>query len=208
MPSTPDKFKLKKEPQQQRSRLLVDNICQATLSILNENGLSQLNTNSIAAKAGVDVASLYQFFPNKEAILFRIAEKWLGEFQSIYQRFSSDPALLALSWRDFFTRILHDWTLPDQAPKLRALQAFWVLYPEFKELENQQVDIHNRFFVEHFRRLNAKGSPAQWEQLSTYLFVVEDSISVAISQENPRYDQFMLDLYRDSFFFHAAKFLD
>lgn len=208
MISTPDKFKLKKEPQQQRSRLLVDNICQAALAILNENGLSQLNTNSIAAKAGIDVASLYQFFPNKEAILFRIAEKWLGEFQSIYQRFNSDPTLLALSWRDFFTHLLHDWTLPDQGPKLRALQAFWVLYPEFQELADRQLDIHNRFFVEHFRRLNAKGTATQWEQLATYLFLVEDSISEAMSLENPRYGQFMLDLYRDSFFFHAAKFLD
>lgn len=48
---------------------MVDAILEAAARILEDDGLGQLNTNAIAARAGVSVGSLYQYFPSKEAIL-------------------------------------------------------------------------------------------------------------------------------------------
>lgn len=56
-------------PQQDRSRFLVDVIRTAALQILREEGSDALTTNRIAEVAGVGVASVYQYFPNKEAVL-------------------------------------------------------------------------------------------------------------------------------------------
>ncbi|WKV52140.1 MULTISPECIES: TetR/AcrR family transcriptional regulator [Dickeya] len=59
----------RKMPVQARSRATVDAIIQASAYILNEHGWESLTTNAIAERAGVNISSLYQFFPNKEAII-------------------------------------------------------------------------------------------------------------------------------------------
>lgn len=64
MPSQP-----RRRPSQSRSKVLVDAIIEACRLILAEEGVEQLTTNRIAEVAGVTIGSLYQYFPNKEAIL-------------------------------------------------------------------------------------------------------------------------------------------
>lgn len=45
-------------------------ILEASARILESDGLQGFNTNAVAARAGVSIGSLYQYFPNKDAILF------------------------------------------------------------------------------------------------------------------------------------------
>ncbi|WP_437960199.1 TetR/AcrR family transcriptional regulator [Sorangium sp. So ce119] len=59
----------RKQPTQERSRATVEAILQATAYILVREGYARLTTNRVAQRAGVNVASLYQFFPSKEALL-------------------------------------------------------------------------------------------------------------------------------------------
>lgn len=61
--------KPRKAPGQQRSRETVAAIIEAAARILAEEGASGFNTNSVARRAGVSVGSLYQYFPNKEALV-------------------------------------------------------------------------------------------------------------------------------------------
>jgi AcrR family transcriptional regulator len=56
-------------PSQERSRATVDAILQAATHLLVKRGWEALTTNAIAERAGVNIASLYQFFPNKEAVV-------------------------------------------------------------------------------------------------------------------------------------------
>lgn len=67
--------KPRKQPLQARSRATVDAIMQASTYILNESGWGGLNTNAIAARAGVNIASLYQFFPNKQAVIAELQRR-------------------------------------------------------------------------------------------------------------------------------------
>lgn len=59
----------RKAPRQARSAATVDAILEASAHILREGGLGALNTNAAALRAGVSIGSLYQYFPNKDAIL-------------------------------------------------------------------------------------------------------------------------------------------
>lgn len=59
----------RRQPRQERSRATVDAITQAAAYILVKFGWDRLTTNAIAERAGVNVGSLYQYFPNKEAIV-------------------------------------------------------------------------------------------------------------------------------------------
>lgn len=67
----------RKEPQQARSSELVAAILEAAVQVLSEEGAARFTTARVAEKAGVSIGSLYQYFPNKASILFRLqSDEW------------------------------------------------------------------------------------------------------------------------------------
>lgn len=72
---------LRKSPRQKRAAATFEAIVEAAAHILRDEGAASLTTNAVAARAGVSIGSLYQYFPNKQAIVraliareFRLAE--------------------------------------------------------------------------------------------------------------------------------------
>jgi AcrR family transcriptional regulator len=65
----------RKAPRQRRSHHTVDRIVESAARIFDEAGYPSTTTNEIAAEAGVSIGSLYQYFPNKDAILVEIARR-------------------------------------------------------------------------------------------------------------------------------------
>src|SRR5215510_7358974 len=68
----------RKSPRQGRSIATVDAIFEATIQVLLSDGLIRLNTTRVAGRAGVSVGTLYQYFPNKQALLFAVMEQHLA----------------------------------------------------------------------------------------------------------------------------------
>ncbi|MBV6415500.1 MAG: hypothetical protein CMLOHMNK_00011 [Steroidobacteraceae bacterium] len=64
----------RKSPRQRRSRATVEFILEAARRILYGEGVRAITTRRVAEQSGVAVGSLYQYFPNREAILARLAE--------------------------------------------------------------------------------------------------------------------------------------
>src|SRR5262249_61214728 len=69
---------VRRTPRQERAQDTVQVIFEATARILQREGRAALNTNYIAECAGVSVGTLYQYFPNKEAILVAMARNELA----------------------------------------------------------------------------------------------------------------------------------
>jgi AcrR family transcriptional regulator len=68
----------RKQPQQARSTDLVAAILEAAIQVLAKEGAHRFTTARVAEKAGISVGSLYQYFPNKAAILFRLqSDEWV-----------------------------------------------------------------------------------------------------------------------------------
>ncbi len=67
----------RKSPRQARSNDLVAAVLDAAVQVLRKEGAQRFTTARVAERAGVSVGSIYQYFPNKAAILFRVqAEEW------------------------------------------------------------------------------------------------------------------------------------
>ena len=67
----------RKQPRQARSTELVAAILEAAVQVLAKEGAQRFTTARVADKAGVSVGSIYQYFPNKAAILFRLqSDEW------------------------------------------------------------------------------------------------------------------------------------
>jgi AcrR family transcriptional regulator len=73
----PPQISSRKQPKQARSTELVAAILEAAVQVLAKEGAARFTTARVAEKAGVSVGSVYQYFPNKAAILFRLqADEW------------------------------------------------------------------------------------------------------------------------------------
>ncbi|MFB2604273.1 TetR/AcrR family transcriptional regulator, partial [Rhizobium phaseoli] len=67
----------RKQPKQARSTELVAAILDAAAQVLAREGAHRFTTARVAERAGVSIGSLYQYFPNKAAILFRLqGDEW------------------------------------------------------------------------------------------------------------------------------------
>jgi len=59
----------RKQPRQRRAEATVEAILEAAAQLVARRGLAGFNTNAVAERAGVSIGSLYQYFPNKDAIM-------------------------------------------------------------------------------------------------------------------------------------------
>ncbi|MCX6402120.1 MAG: TetR/AcrR family transcriptional regulator [Propionibacteriales bacterium] len=67
---------MRKAPRQARSREMVERIISAGRSVLVKDGYDAFSTNRVATAAGVSPGSLYQYFPNKTAILDVVIDRY------------------------------------------------------------------------------------------------------------------------------------
>ena len=68
----------RKQPRQARARHTVDAIVEASARILEEQGHGGFNTNAVADLAGVSIGTLYQYFPDKDALLGALIARETG----------------------------------------------------------------------------------------------------------------------------------
>jgi AcrR family transcriptional regulator len=77
---------MRKEPRQARSRATVEAIVQAGAHILGARGWSGFTTNEVADAAGASIGSLYQYFPNKLALVAAIRRKHFDDVLAVLQQ--------------------------------------------------------------------------------------------------------------------------
>ena len=71
-------FEPRKTPIQARSTVTVESICEATIQVLLSHGIERFTTTRVAERAGVSVGTLYQYYPNKQSLLFAVLEHHLN----------------------------------------------------------------------------------------------------------------------------------
>jgi AcrR family transcriptional regulator len=69
----------RKIPVQARAAVTVEAIFEATIQVLLSHGTERLTTTRVAQRAGVSVGTLYQYFPNKQSLLFAVLEDHLDK---------------------------------------------------------------------------------------------------------------------------------
>jgi AcrR family transcriptional regulator len=72
-------IKPRKMPVQSRSKKRVESILEVTATLLVEGGYESLTAVGIAERAEIPVASLYQYYPNKEAVIYALCEDMVTE---------------------------------------------------------------------------------------------------------------------------------
>jgi AcrR family transcriptional regulator len=115
----------RKLPQQDRSRMTVEAILEATTHILTEEGYEKANTNRIAERAGISIGSLYQYFPNKESLMAALMERHSDEIAELVESKLKD---------------LFDAPLETAIPELvKAVIAAHAINPRLHQVLNEEI---------------------------------------------------------------------
>ena len=84
-PTMPTALTPRKSPRQTRSAVTVNAILDATARILVERGYAATSTNAVAERAGVSVGSLYQYFPNKDALVAALHARHGAQMKAVIE---------------------------------------------------------------------------------------------------------------------------
>jgi AcrR family transcriptional regulator len=86
----------RREPRQQRSRQTVEAVLDAVPRLLRRNGAHAITTNRVAEAAGVSIGSLYQYFPDKQAIFLALHDRHVDVVRQVIEQTMTDCALASI----------------------------------------------------------------------------------------------------------------
>ncbi|MFH8989429.1 TetR/AcrR family transcriptional regulator [Streptomyces sp. NPDC017940] len=153
MAADPRSLRARKQPRQARAELTRQRILAAAAHVFAEHGYAAGTTNRIAERARVSIGSLYQYYPNKDAILLDLVTRHLdaGAISLKERQDGEQPASLEAVLRAFVRAVI-DNHLDD--PKL--LQVMAEQTPRAPELlermarsEQEQVDFTRDLLARH-----------------------------------------------------------
>lgn len=138
---------LRKSPKQTRSADLVAAILDAAVQVLEKEGAQRFTTARVAERAGVSVGSLYQYFPNKAAILFRLQSDEWRQTRDLLNNILEDAKRSPL---DRLRALVHAFILSEceEAEVRKALNDAAPLYRDAPEAREAKANGDRTF--EHF----------------------------------------------------------
>ncbi len=157
----------RKSPRQLRSQHTVETILQATARVLATHGYAGTNTNLIAETAGVSVGSLYQYFPNKNALIAALHNRHDNQMLDVIDAVldSNPAATLRERVAAIVEAMLHAHLLE---PALhRVLEREFPLFDLPHEHSRADQDIHRR--MRHLLELHRAEIAQQDRDLATYV---------------------------------------
>lgn len=104
----PSPTPLRRTPMQQRSAQRVERMLEACAELIEEHGYDGVTTTLIAERAGVAVGSLYQFFPDKRAVVQALTARNLDHYLTAIKRRVGDSQFT--SWREAVDAALDIYT--------------------------------------------------------------------------------------------------
>jgi len=173
----------RKLPTQQRSKDKVERILVAAAEVLAESGYDQLKVVTIAKKAGAAVGSVYQFFPNKHAIMTTLVERWLavdnqsldtvesrvGQYNTVVDEFIDLAELLVASYKE--------------QKGLLALVSLCRNIPELHDMEERHDKQFARRLAKIITRHGVKGSTQERLALAGYYSIIVDATAISIASD-------------------------
>lgn len=170
---------MRRQPRQKRSREMVDRILEAAAATLVERGLEYTTTNHIADQAGVNIASLYHYFTNKEEVVAAVLE-W--QARKLMEGFTQQQNQLDLAHMPLSvlarTALLFTLHTLRADPVIGELAKHWnQLSPQYAMslLEQQLLDIGMAWF-----RANYRDYPQ--DDLHVRLFVLINSTMATLAR--------------------------
>ncbi len=138
------KTKMRRVPQRMRGRQRVETILAAAAAVFAEQGYEAATTNEIAARAATSIGSLYQFFPNKEALLQALIAQHREELRTLFANLLS-PDHITLPTAEFVDQVMD--ALADFGASHLGFKQFFLDPPASPGLAKMVADLDNEILT-------------------------------------------------------------
>jgi AcrR family transcriptional regulator len=125
----------RKKPEQKRAKENVERIFTATKQLIDEIGIDKISTNKIAEAAKISTGALYNFFPNKESILYAIANSWLENLRESYAQASPEKQGFTSPFEWIDNIALENIKQYQQSPLIAKYYNALTLIPDLRKLD-------------------------------------------------------------------------
>ena len=155
------KTEARTQPVQKRAQERRNQILGVTAELLEEVGQDDLTTILVAKRAEVSVGTLYHYFPNKYAIMYALAEQWVGEMDIALQELEAED-IEAHSVKKFVERSVERMlaVYNNQLGLLPLVQAMYGV-PELKELDVIHDELIITSMARMFKRMDISDKPSE-----------------------------------------------
>jgi AcrR family transcriptional regulator len=184
-----DKLRQRKIPSQKRSEKTVTHILDISAGLLEEVGLDSFNTNLLAERADVRIATVYRYFPNKHAILSSLLQRFLEQIQKRTTLVSDlkDPSN---DWRECFEAFIDtyvDIVLTNKGHL--AIRRAALAAPEVRHIEAKIIRLLSVAIVNALRTRKLEHSDHQmFNFVEVFLTTTAQAIDMAVIKSKKRQD--------------------
>lgn len=173
----------RKEPVQKRSIDLRNSILQAATYVLKKDGPFGFTTNKVADRAGVNIASLYQYYPNKESLLFHLVElEWNATMSAVFPILENER----MSHRERLHLFIEKFyeTEADETELRQAIGAAGISIESTREYR-ELVDRADELFTKFLSKALKPSSQAELRKKADFIHHVIGSFSDSMPAKSP-----------------------
>lgn len=185
----------RRQPVQARAKARTRQILDVTARLLGEVGFDELTTILIARELGISVGSLYHYFPNKQAILYALGDRWLETMSDALSDIEALP-LETIGLEPFVDQAVDRMltVYRDERAILPLAQAMWAV-PELRELDERHDQMIIERMMSMFRRMGFVSSDHELNRLGrAYLEATHALLLVVVNQVGRRAERTLSDV--------------
>lgn len=183
----PKKLNPRTQPRQQRSIKRAQEIMDVTAKLLDRVGFDELTTILITKELGISVGSLYHYFPNKQAILYSLAESWLKDWDVALDEISQlaveqlEQSIIAENITTILLKVYQQ-----QRGVLPLVHAMYAV-PELRDLDAQHDKLVIKKMSALFIRMGFNQTKVELARIATVFLEISHSYLVMVIEQNPKH---------------------
>ena len=186
----------RRSPSQQRSRERVERMLAAASALIAEQGSDAMRMGEVAERAGVSIGSLYQFFPDKRAIVWALAERYTAESQACISAALKDVGDVE-GFKSAFSELVDIYyQLFLAEPVIRDVWSGTQADKALRALELADSRANAEFLVAVLKRLRPAADPVELETTAFLVWQMgEAAVRLAISVDREEGDR-LVEAYK------------
>ena len=172
----------RKTPKQARSKQRVAKLLSTAEKLLISEGYNSLTTNKVAERADISIASLYQYFPNKESLIYAINQKMLSDVLKDFERYLE--MCHSMHWRELFDLMDDEYLIDKNHIKLvRELDHAIYTSQELQQTEAQHYQTVADYYAQILKKYGSSWPESSLLNVGRLLY--RRSNDILYYQEHP-----------------------
>jgi AcrR family transcriptional regulator len=144
------RLQLRKKPQQERSIQRLEAILEAAVELFLEKGVVETTMSEIALRAGISIGSLYQFFPQKAAVIKALHERFSAQLEGFIRQIFAEVKTLDEAAERASESLIE---LHAMFREQRIYMALWQAIVVDKDLSQLSNEFHEQLIASFYRDL-------------------------------------------------------